>query len=167
MHLPITMAATSYLVGGAKGWHTPSKPNYYDEWLKGKKFVKHNVLHFIFKENEHTLTTVKTKEAYDKCNIIATGLVDKWGDTIWILNEVAINYAICTLHCAKGQKVIIDVKVIVGDVIKYISYDNMFCVSFLLSLKQIMIEILNSNHVNKSEHFVLSNNQNLFNLSSL
>ncbi|KAK1413930.1 hypothetical protein QVD17_29667 [Tagetes erecta] len=111
MHFSTMMAATSYLVGGAKGWHLPSKRNFYEEWAKGKKFIKGDKFFFIFKENEHSVAFVDRQEDFDKCNVTAAKNVDKWGGAVsWILNEVEKFYFICTFHCAKGQKVIIDIK---------------------------------------------------------
>ncbi|KAK1413928.1 hypothetical protein QVD17_29665 [Tagetes erecta] len=110
MHFSVTTAATSYLVGGAYGWIVPPKPNHYEEWRKGKKFVKGDVFHFIFKNKEHTLAIAKSKEAYDKCNTSAVTDLRTGSDAIWILYGVDVYYFICTLHCAKGQKVIIDIK---------------------------------------------------------
>ncbi|KAK1413929.1 hypothetical protein QVD17_29666 [Tagetes erecta] len=111
MHFSTTTAATSYLVGGANGWHLPSNPHHYEEWAKGKKFVKGDQFFFIYKKEEHNVAYVKRKEDFDKCNITAVDYVYKSGGVpSWIFNEVEIVYFICTIHCAKGQKVVIDVK---------------------------------------------------------
>ncbi|KAL8223390.1 hypothetical protein R6Q57_018865 [Mikania cordata] len=50
MHFPIAMANTTYVVGGALGWNVPPKPDYYEAWIKGKKFIKGDSFWFMFEE---------------------------------------------------------------------------------------------------------------------
>ncbi|KAJ0861215.1 putative Phytocyanin domain, cupredoxin [Helianthus annuus] len=132
MYFPTTLAVTSYVVGGAKGWSMPPKPNHYEAWTEGKKFIKGDRFYWVFKEGKHNVGEkfikgdhfywefkegkynvgeVSSKEAYDTCNTTAVipPLVEIDG-LILIPNKAKIYYFICTIHCSKGMKVAIDIK---------------------------------------------------------
>ncbi|KAI3711645.1 hypothetical protein L1987_70184 [Smallanthus sonchifolius] len=71
MHFLTTVAYTSYLVGGARGWIVPPNPNHYEAWMKGKKFFKGDTFYFVHERGEHTVAKVTVKETYDTCNTTA------------------------------------------------------------------------------------------------
>ncbi|KAM0020704.1 putative Phytocyanin domain, cupredoxin [Helianthus debilis subsp. tardiflorus] len=112
MHFPTTLAVTSYVVGGAKGWSMPQKPNHYEAWTEGKKFIKGDRFYWVFNEGKHNVGEVSSKEAYDTCNTTALipPLIEKADGIFLYLNEAKIYYFICTIHCSKGMKVAIDIK---------------------------------------------------------
>ncbi|KAJ0724250.1 putative Phytocyanin domain, cupredoxin [Helianthus annuus] len=110
MYFPTTLAATGYVVGGANGWSMPQKPNHYENWTKGKRFIKGDAFFWVFKEGQHFVVEVPSKEAYDACNTTASTEVDDTGQLIRYLIDVKIHYYVCKYHCSKGMKVIIGIK---------------------------------------------------------
>ncbi|KAF5776341.1 putative Phytocyanin domain, cupredoxin [Helianthus annuus] len=111
MHFPTTLAVTSYVVGGAKGWSMPQNPNHYEAWTKGKKFIKGDHFYWVIKERKYNVGEVSSKEAYDTCN--TTAVIPPVFDVdgfFSVLYKVKIYYFICTIHCSKGMKVAIDIK---------------------------------------------------------
>lgn len=110
-HFYTSMANTSWVVGGARGWDSPPRPNFYEEWVKEKKFVKGDIFHFIFKDHTHSFAEVE-KPAFDTCNTSSI----KEGDDIDISGFLLITmkahtfYIVCKRHCKEGHKVVLDVK---------------------------------------------------------
>lgn len=108
-HFPTTMAATSWVVGGSYGWTLPSKPKFYDEWTKGKKFAKNDKFWFEFEDHKHTVSEVE-KEVYDTCNTTNIKIDLDMSGVIYILYEAKVYYFVCKFHCKEGHKVILDAK---------------------------------------------------------
>ncbi|XP_076915884.1 cucumber peeling cupredoxin-like [Bidens hawaiensis] len=103
------MAATSWIVGGAYKWTLPSKPNFYEEWTKGKKFLANDSLWFLFEDHKHTVAQA-TKEMYDTCNTTSIKRDFDLSGFINIMDKPILRYYVCAFHCKEGHKVGIDVK---------------------------------------------------------
>ncbi|KAL8242987.1 hypothetical protein R6Q59_013289 [Mikania micrantha] len=86
MQFPTAKAATAYVVGGAHEWTFP-RPNFYEEWSRGKKFMPYDKFYFNFKHKEHTLVEVDSKAEYDTCNYSTVRLVHEVGGVIRIKAE--------------------------------------------------------------------------------
>ncbi|XP_076915881.1 early nodulin-like protein 9 [Bidens hawaiensis] len=110
-HFYASMAITSWVIGGARGWDSPPRPNFYEEWVKEKKFVKGDYFYFIFKNHTHSFAEVE-KSAFDTCN--TTSIKDEDDvDTsgfMLIAQKAHTFYFVCKRHCKQGHTVVIDIK---------------------------------------------------------
>ncbi|KAF5776336.1 putative cupredoxin, phytocyanin [Helianthus annuus] len=106
LHFPTTMARNNWIVGGARGWIVPPNPNYYESWKKGKEFFTSDVYWLVFKNKSHDIIAVN-KEASMHVTPTRTPtprLSLKRG------LGASVRYFICSHHCSKGHKIMIDLK---------------------------------------------------------
>ncbi|KAF5776333.1 putative Phytocyanin domain, cupredoxin [Helianthus annuus] len=112
LHFPTTMASNNWIVGGPRGWIVPPNPDYYESWKKGKEFFNSDEYWFVFKNRSHNVIDVN-KEAFDACDpnkdTNATYITETRTRGV-VFMTAGIKYLICSHHCSKGHKIMIDVK---------------------------------------------------------
>ncbi|CAH9083919.1 unnamed protein product [Cuscuta epithymum] len=99
--------AATYSVGNG-AWSIPTSNSAYSDWAKNIKFAVGDVLTFNFTTGAHTVAEVNKKD-YDSCNVGSPILIDNNGPANITLKSTGPHYFVCTIHCAQGQKLTVNV----------------------------------------------------------
>ncbi|KAK9706186.1 hypothetical protein RND81_07G109600 [Saponaria officinalis] len=101
------MSAQKLIVGDGSGWTFPPSAGFYDTWAAKQHFAVGDTLVFEFTSG-HTVATVTSKEAYDKCDasLDKNAVIVTKGPYEVSLTSAGQYYYLCTVgaHCTNGQK---------------------------------------------------------------
>ncbi|KAL9242447.1 hypothetical protein vseg_016440 [Gypsophila vaccaria] len=101
------ISAEKLIVGDGSGWTLPPSADYYESWAAKQNFDVGDTLVFQFTAG-HTVATVTSKEAYDKCDasLDKNAVTVSKGPYEVTLESAGQYYYLCTVptHCASGQK---------------------------------------------------------------